>query len=115
MEIPISNPYFYLIKSGKKVVEGKKISPKWEKLKVGDNIKFTNGLESFDAVVLGITKYTGGENNLRDYLIGETLDRTLPGVNSIDAAEMIYMSPPISWTPEEIKKYGVMAILVNPK
>jgi len=109
-ELPVSEPYFSLIKKSMKVVEGKKKSPKWGNLKVEDKVRITNGLESFIIEITGIKWYIGGENNLRDYLVSETLERTLPGVKTIEEGERLYMSPPISWTADEIKKYGVLAI-----
>jgi ASC-1-like (ASCH) protein len=113
MEIHVSDPYFYLIKTGVKVVEGKKRSPSWQNLKTGDKIKITNGIESIDIEIVGINWYRGRENNLRDYLISETLERTLPGVKTIEEGERIYTSPPINWTYEEINKYGVIAIQIK--
>lgn len=40
--IPIAEKYFILIRNGIKSIEGKKNSPKWQVLKVGDSIEFLN-------------------------------------------------------------------------
>lgn len=106
----IDEPYFSLIKSGKKPVEGRKNSPTWSKIKPGDLIEIEcSGKESFTVLVTGITKYIS-EDPLHDYLVGETLDRCLPGIKTIDEGKKIYLQ----WsTKEEIIKCGMMGIQVK--
>lgn len=106
----VAEPYHSLIKSGRKPVEGRKMSPKWLQIKVGDIITMTcENKESFNVLVTGITKYFS-DDSLKDYLIGETLERCLPGITSIEEGKNIYLQ----WsTKEEIDKYGMMGIQVK--
>lgn len=113
MEMPISEPYFSLILRGVKTVEGKKGTEKWKYLKVGDIITFTNNDRKFNAEVTNINRYYG-RYALENYLMTETLEKTLPGIKTIEQARTVYLSHPISWTQEEIEEYGIMAIHVRP-
>jgi ASC-1-like (ASCH) protein len=102
----VAEPYFSLIKMRKKPVEGRKLSPTWSKIKVGDIITMTCNSSYFNVLVTGINKY----NSLKEYLLGETLQRCLPGVTSIEDGERIYLQ----WSSiEEINKYGMIGIQVS--
>jgi len=113
MEIPISEPYFSLILRRVKTVEGKKGTEKWNHLKVGDIVIFTNNGHKFKAEITKINRYYG-KYALENYLMSETLEKTLPGVRTINEGVSIYLSPPISWTLKEIEEYGIMAIHIHP-
>ena len=104
--IDIQEPWFSFIRNGLKKVEGKKGSPKWVNLKVGDKIKFINKNSSFIAKIIRINRYC----TLDDYLTNETLSKVLPGIKTIEEGKGIYTSSPISWTQEEIHNYGIMAL-----
>lgn len=104
--IDLQEPWFSLIRDGRKTVEGKKGSPKWTHLKAGDWVSFVNNNESFLVKIIGINRY----DSLEEFLKTETLERVLPGVKTIEQGKRIYMSPPINWTQEEIDKYGILAI-----
>jgi ASC-1-like (ASCH) protein len=111
----VSEPYFTLLREGKKVVEGRKKSPTWKDMQVGDRLIIsspsTEGkAATFQAVVSGINYYSG-ENSLRSFLECETLARTLPGVTSFEEAERIYTG--FLGSKEEIAKYGMMAIQIG--
>ena len=111
-KMDVSQPYFDLIKSGRKLVEGRKISPAWKKVRRGDMITMTcNGADSFNVIVTAISLYLPSIGDpLGAYLTCETLDRTLPGVFHMEEGRKIYLQ----WsTEEEIKKMGMMGIQVN--
>lgn len=108
----VCEPYHSLIKSGIKPVEGRKISPKWENLKYGDIIlMMCENCTSFGVKVTGIHHYLPNTGDpLTAYLLGETLERTLPGITDIETARNIYLQ----WsTEEEIKSMGMMGIQVQ--
>lgn len=101
-------PWFSLIRKGIKPVEGRKNTPKHQKIQAGDFINFSNGKESFLAVVLEIRTYA----SLEDYLKDATLQKALPGVSSIEEAIEIYHQ----WSsPEEIQQHGFLGIFVQPQ
>jgi ASC-1-like (ASCH) protein/ABC-type dipeptide/oligopeptide/nickel transport system ATPase subunit len=105
----VSEPYHSLIKSGIKPVEGRKISSTWKYIRTGDIITMTcHDKQSFDVVVTGITRYLPSIGDpLTEYLTTETLERTLPGVSSIEEGRKIYLQ----WSTEsEIQKCGMMGI-----
>lgn len=117
--IPIQHRWFYLIQSGKKTVEGKKRSLKWTGIRAHDEIIFecadcNKSAHQNDvpcrkrlvAQVLEVRDYI----TLRGYLEYEGLRQTLPGVTATEEGIQIYESSPISWTREEVSKYGIMAI-----
>lgn len=107
-DLPVSEPWFSHIESGKKTVEGKKRSPTWEKLEKGDKLKITvtGGHDTFTALITDIKYYT----SLDDYLKTETLAKTLPGISNMTDAKNVYLSEPVGWTYAEIEKYGIMAL-----
>jgi len=101
-------PWFSFIKSGIKPVEGRKNSPKYQGIQVGDVIEFTNeNGESFKAKIVEIRKYP----SLVAYLEDTTIEKALPGVASLDDAIKIYHQ----WsTHEEIELHGFLGIFVEP-
>lgn len=107
----VSEPYYSLIKSGDKKVEGRKISPTWSKVRKDDEIIMRNGDESFKTRVKSVTMYLPSIGEpLTAYLEGETLERTLPNVNSIEDGRNIYLQ----WsTEDEINEMGMMSIEVE--
>ncbi len=60
------DPWFSLIRDGKKRVEGRKATPKWRKLKAGDVLVFTNGSEEFETMIDRIDRF----DSLDAYLLG---------------------------------------------
>jgi ASC-1-like (ASCH) protein len=99
-------PWFSLIRSGIKPVEGRKNVPKWQKIRVGDYLDFFYGEEHFRTVVTEIRKYP----SLEDYLLDVTVEKALPGVSSFEEAVRIYHQ----WsTPEEIQAHGFLGIFVK--
>jgi ASC-1-like (ASCH) protein len=106
--IHCQEPWFSLLRSGQKPVEGRKNSPLFQKIKVGDCIEFFEGEKSFKALVTGINKYSSVE----EYLSTERLERALPGVASYAEGLAIYHA----WNnPEDIAKWGFLGIQIKVK
>lgn len=105
--IHCEDPWFSFIRSGVKTVEGRKGTHSYKKIKVGDQINFTNGHESFIANVTEIREYS----SLEHYLTDVSLEKALPGVKSTEEALNIYYE----WSSEEkIRQYGFLGIFVQP-
>ena len=83
---PPEAPVFDHLKSGKKTVEGRPYSPKYQQVESGDTIVFTSSGKKHKATVKSVKKY----KTLKGYLRGEGLRRTLPGVTSVAEATQIY-------------------------
>ena len=111
MEIEISEPYFSLIHSGIKPVEGRKMSAKWMALSVGEILKVTCPDRSpYYVRIMKINYYPPNSSEcdpLTNYLICEGLNQTLPGITSLSEGRRIYLQ----WsTQDEINCYGMMGI-----
>lgn len=99
-------PWFSFIQKGLKKVEGRKNSPKYQKIKVDDFIDFSNGEEHFRVIVTEIRSYA----SLEDYLNDVTVQKALPNVSSFEEAVKIYHQ----WsTPDEIQIHGFLGIFVK--
>jgi ASC-1-like (ASCH) protein len=105
-ELHCDEPWYSFIKNGIKPVEGRKNSPKYQNVKVGDLIKFTYANDHFLVRVSEIKKY----DSLEEYLNDVTLEKALPGVTSLADACRIYHQ----WsTPQEISQFGFLGIFVK--
>lgn len=106
-DVPIKNVWFRLILIGKKTVEGKKNSPSWSGVRVGDYLKFTdesNG-DSITKMVDHISYYP----DVASYLADEGLDVTLPGITTIQNGLDIYLKPTGFWDPSDVEEFGIVA------
>lgn len=104
--IHCQEPWFSLLRSGKKPVEGRKNSSLYQRIIVGDSIEFFCGKEHFLVLVVGINRYS----SVKQYLEHEGLERALPGVASIEAGLAIYHA----WnTPENIARFGFLGIQIQ--
>jgi ASC-1-like (ASCH) protein len=101
----VQSIWFDLLVSGVKHIEGRKKTPKWEKLTVGQIIEVTCK-ETQETRLFKIT-HINEYDNLIDYLIIEGLHRCLPGVNSMEKAVAIYHQYS---TPKELDQYKFLAI-----
>lgn len=105
--IHCDDPWFTFIREGVKPVEGRKKTHSYTKIKVGDQINFSNGKDSFLADVIEIREY----DSIEKYLEDVTIEKALPGVNSAEEALAIYYQ----WSSEEkIRQYGFLGIFVKP-
>lgn len=106
----VDEPYFTLIKSGKKTIEGRKNSPKWQSLYTGMTIKLTNGSDSFEVKLDKITVYSHLLPDPLGRYLNDNLSEALPGVKTIEEGRKIYLQ----WsTEDEIAKHGFMALHVS--
>lgn len=105
--IHCEEPWFSYIRQGIKPVEGRKNTHSYKKIKVGDQINFINGQDSFIADVTEIREY----DSIEKYLEDVSLEKALPGINSIEEGLNVYYQ----WSSEEkIRQYGFLGIFVKP-
>ncbi len=105
--IHCDDPWFSYIRQGVKPVEGRKATHSYKKIRVGDQINFSNGTESFLADVMEIREYESIEKYLEDV----TVEKALPGIKSIEEGLEVYYQ----WSSEEkIRQYGFLGIFVKP-
>jgi len=104
--IHCQNPWFTYIKQGRKTVEGRKGLPKYANWQKGDKLVFFLDDDEFETTVTGINRY----DSIEEYLQGETIERALPGVLTMEEGVKIYLQ----WsTRAEIHKYGFLGIQVQ--
>jgi len=96
--------YLKAIAEGRKRVEGRLYDEKRQGIKPGDMIIFENQLI---AVVKDVRVYP----SFREMLEREGVENVLPGVESIEEAVKVYRR---FYSEEKEKKYGVVAIEVEP-
>ena len=107
IQIHCEDPWFSFIRQGIKPVEGRKNTHRYKKIKAGDVIEFTNGKESFKAIVTEVRQYA----SLEEYLEDVTIPKALPGLSSLEEALAVYHQ----WsTPEKINQYGFLGIFIKP-
>ena len=86
----LSEPWFSLIKLKCKIVEGRLNKGVFEKMRIGDVIIFTNNELGFErrikVEILNISHY----DTFRSYLETETLERCLPGIDSMEDGLNVY-------------------------
>lgn len=106
----ISEPYFSLIRTGSKRVEGRKMSKTWKDLSVGDTLNIVNSVsgESYDRRITAIRYYPPTHADpLGAYLESEGLNTVLPYATSVAHGRQIYLQ----WsTLQEIQQLGFMAV-----
>ncbi len=108
MILRCEDPWYSLLESGEKPVEGRKGKEKYRSLKAGDTIFFqcVDGPRSFLAHVEKVDHF----DSIISYLEGVGLKNALPGVDSTEEGEKIYSQ----WsTPEEIQEYGFVGIWIS--
>jgi len=103
----LSEPWFTLVNCGKKTVEGRINQGSFEKMDVGDIIKWTNNIDlsterSILTKIIDKIKYTTFE----EYLIAEGLNNCLPGITNITQGLDVYFK---FYNKEQEKEYGVIA------
>ena len=100
------DPWYSLIKSGKKTVEGRKNLPKYASWRPGDTLVFELHGDEFETCIVAIRHY----KSLEDYLKAETVERVLPRISETSDAIKVYLQ----WsTREEIQQLGFLAIEVQ--
>jgi ASC-1-like (ASCH) protein len=111
MEINVQEPWFTLIKTGHKTVEGRLNKGKFSQMNKGDIVswcykKNNNKKETFKTVIVKISKYPSFEKMLKV----ETLKKTLPGVPTIKCGVRVYRE---FYDENKEKEFGVLAITLK--
>lgn len=106
----VSEPWFTLIKIGKKTREGRLNKGDFKEMKRGDIIKFVNNEfgwdRTFSCEVLSKKVYT----SFATYLRGETPEKCLPGIDTIADGVSVYHR---YFTREDVRRFGVVSIRVK--
>lgn len=102
----LSEPWFSLIKLKMKSVEGRLNKGDFANMKVGDSIIFTNvelGFErKFKVEIKNIVNY----ETFYEYLEHETLEKCLPGVDTMEEGLNVYYK---YYSQEDEMKYKIKA------
>lgn len=106
VEISVQNPWFGMIKSGQKTIEGRLKRGRFAYLKVGDKVKWINKEHPDDGVVtevMDIKEY----DTIKHMIKGSGLHTLLPGVDTEEEALAIYKK---YYTEESQAQHKVVAI-----
>lgn len=101
--ITIKQPWFDLIKYGKKTIEGRLNRGLFKKLQVGDKIEWIHKNLKFNVIVTRITPYTSFKQMMKT----EGIDKVLPTINDIDSGVKLYRQ---YFTENDEKSNGVVDI-----
>jgi ASC-1-like (ASCH) protein len=108
----LSEPWFSLIKTGLKKCEGRLKKGDFAEMKKGDYIIFENSdvgfKREFRVKITSIHNY----NSFGDYLSMETLEKCLPGVNTMEEGLSIYYK---YYSKQDEEKYKIVAIRIKVK
>ena len=104
--VRIKEPWFSLIKNGKKKIEGRLNKGIFSKLKLQDEIIFENDKKLNNMYVCYLHYY----KNYYDLLKMEGVEEVLPNIKSIEKGVDLYHK---YYKEEDINKYGVVAIGVS--
>jgi ASC-1-like (ASCH) protein len=102
----LSEPWFSLIKLGLKTVEGRKNKGRFQEMKIGDIVEWTNKdfkPRSVKTIIKDKIEY----KTFEEYLNKERLDKCLPGISDIETGLSVYFN---YFTKEDEANYGVIAI-----
>jgi ASC-1-like (ASCH) protein len=103
----LSEPWFSLIKIGKKTIEGRLNKGDFKELKKNDIIKFINNDFSIPRSFLVKIKSTKIYNSFNEYLTNEKLHRCLPGIDTIEEGVSIYYK---YYKKSDEEQYKIIAI-----
>lgn len=106
----VSEPWFSLIKLGKKKCEGRINKGDFAQMNQGDIIIFTNNELGFNRQFSVTVKYTKKYKTFREYLSNEKLKRCLPGIDNIEDGINIYYK---YFTKNDESNFGVCAVRVK--
>jgi ASC-1-like (ASCH) protein len=105
-ELHCQEPWFSLLREGKKSVIGRLNNETSALIKTGDQIKFFNDDKNFLLTVFKIEHFS----TISIYLETVGLQNALPGIKTIKEGCKVFLE---FHTQEEIKKYGVLAFWVQ--
>lgn len=105
----VREPWFSLIRDGKKTREGRLNGGDFRQMVEGDVIEFYNNdsgpLEAFEVEIIGKRMY----DTVRQFLLSE-LSNALPGVDDVEQGIKVYRQ---FFTAEAESRYGVVSIEVR--
>ena len=103
----LSEPWFSLIKLGIKKCEGRLKKGDFADIKKGDYIIFKNNdfgfIRSYRVKIISIINY----NTFKEYLKNESLEKCLPGIDTLEQGINIYYK---YYTKEDEEQYKIVAI-----
>ena len=102
----VNEPWFSLIKDEIKTIEGRLNRRDYSQFKKGDIIIWVNDLEFIKTKIVSLRHY----KTFEDYLMTEGLEKTLPGIKTIEDGVNIYYN---YYNKSDEDKYGVLAIELN--
>ncbi len=108
-EMECGEPYFSMIFTGEKTIEGRRAMKRWKEIKVGDTIRFSCcKMEPFLAQVTKIDTYKG--KDCLETFLKTHIKQALPNVKTIEEGIEIYKQ----WsTPKQLESDGFLAIHVK--
>jgi ASC-1-like (ASCH) protein len=106
----VSEPWFSLMKIGKKKVEGRLNRGDFKNMKKGDIIEWQNDSLGFKRVFTTKIKRIRHYDNFKSYLIYESLEKTLPGIDNINDGLNIYYN---IYNKNDENTYKVLAIKIK--
>jgi ASC-1-like (ASCH) protein len=104
--INVQNPWFTLIKEGRKTIEGRLNKGRFASLKVGQVIMWENAGQAVKTKLVRIEKY----NTFSDMLANEGLRHVLPDIKTIKDGVDVYRQ---FYSEAKEAEYGVLAIQVE--
>jgi len=105
LELNVQEPYFSLIETGQKTVEGRLGKDKYFSFKKGDKVVFNKSLK---LEIKDLIKY----KSFREMLMFEGLKNVLPEVQTLEEGEQIYYQ---FYSKADEQKYGVVGICLSSK
>lgn len=106
----VSEPWFSLIKTGLKTVEGRLNKGDFAQMKKGDEIVFSNDSFGYNRYCKVRIVSTKRYRSFHEYLSTEGLNKCLPGVDNINEGENIYHK---YYSPEDAQRFHILAITVE--
>ena len=104
IDFNVKEPYLEFMKTGKKTIEGRLNKGKFHSLTEGDKLRLTDGSElKFE--VIGKRNY----DSFAEMIDKEGINNVIPDKETIESARQVYYQ---FYTPEQERKFGVVAIEV---
>ena len=108
-EMKLQPEYYNFIQNGTKRIEIRLFDEKRQQIKIGDTIKFLKEpelIESINAKVIGLLRYSSFEDMFKDFDISVLSDKSMTKEELIGVLEKFY-------TKEKQKQYGVLGIKIE--
>ena len=104
--INVQNPWFTLIKQGRKTIEGRLNKGQFSRLEVGNIVMWENAGQTVKTKLIRIEKY----QSFSDMLVNEGLRHAVPGKETLKDGVDVYRG---FYSEEKEIEYGVLAIEVK--